>query len=523
MEVVRSELSSRLAASLANALLKDLNEMKLLNLPIGIKLETLLFDKSKIDRSKLKVKSISSEHEDKIKKKFLCIGADGRSDKKTKTFEENINHEGIMKQKQITKDEHHITFTYENCEDNGVYLTHRTIPSEGSTGELQAHETYKVLEEYDSLSTLKAVLLDNTATNTGYKSGLVVKLEQILERKLHTVGCMLHWNELPMRAVFKSIDGESTGPTTFSGTIGKQAVIDQHDKPQVKFEPIITCMIELPPDVVQDLSTDQRMLYEYTLGISEGKIDPVWASRKCGPLNHARWLTLAIRVIMIYTRSIKPSLKLIRLVKFVVKIYSQSWFRIKGASSLAEAPAIVFELISRLKDLNDTAITKVVKKNIQNNSFCLLSDNFIYSLVCSQDFQIRDLGLEAIQRIRSEGRTFALEPAKKIPTINFDASCWSGLIDLKDVSVLREPAVTTDLTDSDIESHRANFTKPQLPNLPIHSQSVERAVKLVTEASEKFVGYESRHRAILTKVLSRKCRPNFESKGKYEESYSDLF
>ena len=61
-----------------------------------------------------------------------------------------------------------------------------------------------MFEEYDSLSTLKAVLLNNTATNTGYKSGLVVSLEKHLERKLHTVGCLLHWNGLPMRAVLKS-------------------------------------------------------------------------------------------------------------------------------------------------------------------------------------------------------------------------------------------------------------------------------------------------------------------------------
>ena len=119
--------------------------------------------------------------------------------------------------------------------------------------------------------------------------------------------------------------------------------------------------------------------------------------------------------------------------------------------------------------------------------------------MCSQDYQIRDLGLEAIQRIRSESRTFDTEPAKKIPLINFDASCWSELIDLSDVSLLREPVVTTDITDSDIELHR---TKPQLPNLPIHSQSVERVVKLVTEASDNFFGYESRHRAIQTKFLT---------------------
>ena len=48
---------------------------------------------------------------------------------------------------------------------------------------------------------------------------------------------------------------------------------------------------------MDSLSSDQSLLYEYTVGISRGKVDPRFASWKTGPLNQARWLTLAIRLI----------------------------------------------------------------------------------------------------------------------------------------------------------------------------------------------------------------------------------
>ena len=44
---------------------------------------------------------------------------------------------------------------------------------------------------------------------------------------------------------------------------------------------------------MDSLSSDQRLLYEYTVGISRGKVDPRFASWKIGPLNQARSLTLA--------------------------------------------------------------------------------------------------------------------------------------------------------------------------------------------------------------------------------------
>ena len=77
-------------------------------------------------------------------------------------------------------------------------------------------------------------------------------------------------------------------------------------------------------------------------------------------------------------------------------------------------------------------------------------------------------------------------------------------------------------TDLEIKEMLENHTKPALPIFPSHSQSVEQAVKLVSEASVCVYGQEHRHQHICGKVLSRNLRKSFSSKPYYEENYDDI-
>ena len=101
-----------------------------------------------------------------------------------------------------------------------------------------AQHVYDALEKFDSLDIIRAILVDNTSVNTGWKNGLVVKLEDKLGQNLHTVDCALHRNELPFRAIFKKLDGVTTGPLSFSGQIGKKCKKNAHSKPQFAVESI---------------------------------------------------------------------------------------------------------------------------------------------------------------------------------------------------------------------------------------------------------------------------------------------
>ena len=73
--------------------------------------------------------------------------------------------------------------------------------------------------------------------------------------------------------------------------------------------------------VLNDLSSDQRLLFEYCKGIGSGRVDDQWASWKIRPLNHARWLTLAIRILWVYSWETKPAPTLKQLVYFIVQVY----------------------------------------------------------------------------------------------------------------------------------------------------------------------------------------------------------
>ena len=122
---------------------------------------------------------------------------------------------------KVTGPQHHLSITYEPELCSGKYLSHKMFSLTGSTGEVLAQHVYDALEEFDSLEIIRAILVDNTSVNTGWKNGLVVKLEDKLWQNLHTVGGALHRNELPFRAIFKKLDGVTTGPQSFSGPLGK--------------------------------------------------------------------------------------------------------------------------------------------------------------------------------------------------------------------------------------------------------------------------------------------------------------
>ena len=64
---------------------------------------------------------------------------------------------------------------------------------------------------------------------------------------------------------------------------------------------------QLAEEVACNLSRDQNYLYEICWGIIEGNLDEDFILRQPGPLNHARWLTLANRILLKYATTKCPS------------------------------------------------------------------------------------------------------------------------------------------------------------------------------------------------------------------------
>lgn len=106
---------------------------------------------------------------------------------------------------------------------------------------------------------------------------------------MHWFVCQIHANELNLRAVFQKLDGATTGPRSFSGPLGRAANGAVHRRPVVEFSPVAGPLPQLPEAMLDDLSTDQRLLLKLAKAVQMGVISEDVACLKIGPLNHARY------------------------------------------------------------------------------------------------------------------------------------------------------------------------------------------------------------------------------------------
>ena len=76
---------------------------------------------------------------------------------------------------------------------------------------------------------------DGTNVNTGANTGAIRLLELHLGHPVQWFICMFHCNLLPLRHLLIYLDGTTSGPTAFSGPIGK-ALPKCHELPVANFE-----------------------------------------------------------------------------------------------------------------------------------------------------------------------------------------------------------------------------------------------------------------------------------------------
>ena len=109
---------------------------------------------------------------------------------------------------------------------------------------------------------------------------------------------LFYQNELPFRAIIQKIGWSSYRTAKFQWTTWKKCKENVHSKPRIAFESIDKPLQHSVEK--EDLSTEQRLVYEYTKAIGSGKVDEKYSSWKVGQLHHARWLTLAMRFFAVY-------------------------------------------------------------------------------------------------------------------------------------------------------------------------------------------------------------------------------
>ena len=108
----------------------------------------------------------------------------------------------------------------------------------------------------------------------------------------------------------------------------------------------------------------------------------------------------------------------------------------------------------------------------------------------------REVRAKAVDIISASRITPPQKPAAKtlggirkleVPELNWEADHWSEIVSLKEVEKVHVPSIISKITDEELK--KILETPFNFPKFPLHSTSVERAVRLVSEAPGKFFGY----------------------------------
>jgi len=124
--------------------------------------------------------------------------------------------------------------------------------------------------------------------------------------------------------------------------------------------------------------------------------------------------------------------------------------------------------------------------------------------LCSEEQKERIEGMERILAIRGEGDPGTQSGdssvrTRRTPDINCDTSSTGDLISWSEG--VSEPPLTCSLHTSEV-NNLINIPM-KVPNWPCHTQSIERVVKMVLEASAKYFSQEKRDGGIRAHETSR--------------------
>lgn len=201
----RLGVSDRKASALATSLLED----------IGVKDDRgnpVIMDKSKVRREKAKCrqKVLLNQYDTS---KLIAFSFDGRkNDSLTMEKIDNKFHPRMVK-------EPHIVVLKE---PHSQLLGYIKVENEDSENKVIKLKDFFIKKEM-SLDSLIGICCDGERVNTGVRNGILRRFEIQLNKPLHWFVCLLHFNELPLRHLFDTLEKSSTtGPRTTTGTLNKQ-------------------------------------------------------------------------------------------------------------------------------------------------------------------------------------------------------------------------------------------------------------------------------------------------------------
>ncbi|KAK0055600.1 hypothetical protein Bpfe_014875 [Biomphalaria pfeifferi] len=136
-------------------------------------------------------------------------------------------------------------------------------------------------------------------------------------------------------------------------------------------------------------------------------------------------------------------------------------------------------------------------------------------MLTDEKSEIRELALRRIMKSRKQKRT---SPVRSfcVPLINFEATSYIDMIDWQKTPIT-EPPIVMDIDDDTFLNMIREEDTPRLDfaHYPCHTQSVERHIKLVTEATRVVCGPEKRDGFIRARLESRSKMTKLDTKAQH--------
>lgn len=243
------------------------------------------------------------------------------------------------------------------------------------------------------ISELIAVGCDGTSVNTGKSKGVIACLEEKLRREVQHLVCILHTNELPLRHLLSKLDGGTTGPKTFSGPIGAR-LMGCENLNVVSFEPIpVAWTSEMQK--TEDLSTDQKYLFDICAAVSTGQCSRELQNRKPGPIVQSRWITTACRILRLYVSTSNPNEALKYMAQYAIRVYAPVWFGVRKRPGCTDGPRHLWQIVQLSTFLPDE-LKKTVHSVVQTNGYYAHPENLLVAMATDDNQDIRRLAWRRI-------------------------------------------------------------------------------------------------------------------------------
>jgi hypothetical protein len=150
----------------------------------------------------------------------------------------------------------------------------------------------------------------------------------------------------------------------------------------------------------------------------------------------------------------------------------------------------------------------IVDKVISNKAHFAHPEAVLLAMLNDERREVRIDGYSKLLRAKRQEALAAGRDVPRpwvMPKVRFEASDYTRLIQWTNADLTVPPTLSY-MTVADIDAALRDLPGPLRSPLPSHTQSVERTIKLVTEASEAVCGYERRHGFIKTTIVQRQVK-----------------